>query len=522
MPDITGIDNENVIPFVSAAATNESKEKTTKAKANDLKNLIALPPPPGESVGLDGWAKWVKLLTPEMQANNRIAAYVYRTHPAIMLQKVDPNADNYIDFIASDFELINENYFIDRFGGGKYKIVIADQGLQKKNFGGYFQVKVDIPVLVHEPKLDYRTLNMNDKNNKGFIAWAIAKGKIDENGNVMTPGITQQQNGNNDTVQLMKLVMDFMGKMTSEQETKVRRALGENDNSKGVTEILLERMKQDDPNKQLTALTSVMAAMKSMQPSGDSGLAAIMPLFMQMFQQQQESNNRQFQMMMELMKSNKGEGTGESRDSISQLKDLLEVAKEIRGTGHQTSGKSQVAEILDAASPILGPVFNMVASIIAAKSNAPTTVPIRPTGATTVTPVPNNTTTTPDKVSAQDYIAEQARLANQQSQTQPNGSQPMLPASEAQQIITQFGPIIINHLAGEGWEFAAWIAQGFGDATAAKAANHGATALLEAAKVVPEFWNTVQQTYGEEYLKNWLTSFCNYREEMKKMESDED
>jgi hypothetical protein len=98
-----------------------------------------------------------------------------------------------------------------------------------------------------------------------------------------------------------------------------------------------------------------------------------------------------------------------------------------------------------------------------------------------------------------------------------------LPApSEAAQIIQQFAPIIINKLAGEGWEFGAWVSDGFGDPVAASIARHGTDTLLAAAKLVPPFWQQVEKTYGEAYLRKWLDSFVNYKEEMMKMADEDD
>ena len=89
-------------------------------------------------------------------------------------------------------------------------------------------------------------------------------------------------------------------------------------------------------------------------------------------------------------------------------------------------------------------------------------------------------------------------------------------------MIAQYGPIIVNKLAGEGWEFGAWVADGFGDPAAAAIVKYGPDNLLQAAKMVPQFWSQIEATYGEAHLKKWLESLCNYKSIMQQMDAEEE
>jgi hypothetical protein len=515
MAEITTDPNkESPIPFIKRS------ELESNIKAKNLREELALPPPPGERVSFDSLLKWLKLVTPEMQADNRLMLYVYRMHPPINRQLVDPTSDNNIDVISSDFDTLSEQYFIDTHGGGKYKIVVADQSKGKKQFGGHFEVLLTINMMEHPPKLNLREVDWTSKNAKGFQSWCRAKGLIDEN-NMPIEARTNGLSDKNELVQAMKLVMDYSKELNKDQEDRLRRQLGASDPTKGVQEILLERMKQDDPNKQLTAITSVISAIKSVMPtttpsSEGGGLTTIIPMFMQMMEQQSKSADRQFQLMLEMVKG-KGEGTGEGRDEISRLKDLITIARELKGGS--ASAKSQVAEIIDAASPIVTPAFQMISNIfafraaqaqhgtVAANASTPANV-----GSVNT---PANTTTTAT-VTSQDRALEMAKEANATT-----ASNTVSPTNEAMALLQQFRPIILNKLAGEGWEFGAWIADGFGDAMAASVVKHGPDALLNAAKGIPDFWTQIEQSYGEPYLKKWLESFCNYKEELKKVEEED-
>lgn len=494
MPDIES--TTPVIPFVDRQEVKQ-RSNPTKEKAKELKDIIALPPPPGEKVGFDGLQKWLALLTPEMKANNRVMIYVYRLYPSVILQKVNPQADNNIDIVFDNFDLLNEQYITETHGGGKYRLVVADQGAQKRQFGGYFEAHLDIPIQVHEPKIDYRTLNLSDKNNKGFIAWARSKGYIDQNGNVMSPiQQTTTQNASTDAVGMLKVVTDFVSKMSNDQQAQLKRAIGDGDSNKGVTEILLERMKQDDPNKQMSTMSAMIAAIGSLNKP-DNSMATIVPMFTAMMQQMMEASNKQFMLMMELMKSNKPDGESNERNRITELRDLMEVARELRGGN--SGNKSTAAELIEAASPIIGPALQLVGNMIAFKSgNVPKPV-------ATPTPVITQEPTQPNNIVQPNVSVEQ---------------HPMISHNEAQQAIQQFGPIIINKLASPGYEFGIWVAEGFGDAVAMSIAKNGPDTLMQAAKNVPEFWKQVESTYGEEYLRKWLVSFCNWKEEAEKLDSE--
>lgn len=514
MAETTASKADNAPVFIPSP---ESERAEIDAQAKRNRENRKLPVIPGDKVDFKTLQDWLKLLTPEMIPNNRILIYVYRQDPLVNNKMYDSTAYKYIDVIsgtAEELRNLDEKYFIKVHGGGKYKLTVNDSTI-KGEFKTVFSALLVIDMSEHPPKIqDLRTVLWDHRDNKGYRTWAINNGLIGPDDMPIVPGKENGSVNSDQLVNAMKLVMDFTKQMTSDQEKQLRKQLGaEDQTSKGIQEIILERLRQDDPNKQISTVSQLVTAMKSLMPEkGQSELALVIPLFIQMMQQQADQSNKQFTMMIELMRGNKdgntnGEGV-EKRDEVSRLRDLIEIARELKGGGQN---KNQVAEVIDSITPVLTPALQIVANVVALKA-AQSGIP-----AQQIIPQPNKQT-----VNRQDTIVHPPPQQTQPTQqAQPQG-QTMVSEDEATQMINQFKPIILNKLGREGWEFGAWVAEGFGDAVAASLVKYGVEGLLDSAKKVPDFWQHVNATYGEKYLREWLTSLVDYKQIMKKMEQDED
>jgi hypothetical protein len=294
---------------------------------------------------------------------------------------------------------------------------------------------------------------------------------------------------------------------------------GEEAASKAMNELFLEKLKQEDPNKQMGVMVQLITAMKAMTPETkpDNTLGTIMPMFMTMIQQMNEAANRQFQMMMEMMKSNNKVEPKEESNELDKLRAIIELSKEIKGGGGGTHEKSVTESIIELGKDILPPVLNIVGNIMAMNAAAK--------GVSGVAAPPQTNGTSRTSGNTIDAINE----ANRQNMQQPSVQQPqqqiMPPTNEsmqAQQLIQSFEPVIISHLAGEGWEFGAWVAQGYGDIVAASLAKMGVDKLMVAAKSVPSFWQKIEASYGEAHLAKWLDELCRYKEIMLEMDKEEE
>ncbi len=501
-----------------------AKVSEINKEAEELKKRTELPKKPGDRVQPRELHDWLKLLTPPME--QQIVIYVYRLDPPIIRQKTNPDAPNNIDVISDGYKTLDvEQYLIDSQGGGKYQLIIKNQGYKPKaraDNNGYFECIVSIPHNLHPTKLshidrtglDLREVDWDNDKARNFKAWAQAQGLIDKDCKMIESkdkvnGATTVVNGADPST--IKLMLDFAAKMSDrDQEALKRKIGGEDATSKSLNELFLAKLNQEDPNKQMTAMASILGAIKGMmpEPKPDNTMTTILPLLIKMMDDSRAAADRNMTMMLEVFKSNNNRPAEKEEGSkIEELKAIVELAREIKGGGavHQEKTITEsLVEALPSVLGIIGNVTNMMAAAKGVSGVTPTVLPPQSNG-------PNNFRN----------LHEQNTMNQPQPMAQQPNGQPQLATNEAANMIQQFGPIIINKLAGEGWEFAAWVSEGFGDMAAATLAKYGPDELLKAAKSVPPFWQQVEASYGEAHMKKWLTSLCNYKEIIKQMEAED-
>lgn len=483
-----------------------AKKTEIEEKAAAIKEKRALPEPPGKLVAFKDLTDWLSLLSEDNY--DRVTIWVYRREPIINRQLVDPSADNNIDIIFNTFEQLTIDYMIKHHGGGNYKFTVKDGDKPKTQLGGFFEATLNIPMAEYPPILDLREVEWDNPRNKGFKAWCRSRRMIDDNNmpviekKEIAQPVTQGLDAN-----MLKMMLDFTAKMSEKEQIALKKQIGgEEAVTKSMNELFLEKLKQDDPNKQMTMVLSLVTAMKSMQPEvkPDNTMTTILPIIMKMMDDSRAAADRQQAMMLELFKQRESDNKPVAEvDEMDKLEKLLNLAAKIKGGNvGRAEEKSTVDTLLEKGMEVLPSVLGIVGNIIALNAQAKG---VGVTPAPTIEVTPNAT--------------EQMNKVNMEQTKQQ--VQPQLPTNEAANMIAQYGPIIMNKLSGEGWEFGAWVAEGFGDMAAAAIIKHGPEGLLNAAKSVPTFWQQVETTYGEPHLIKWLQSLCNYKEIMKQMEMEE-
>jgi hypothetical protein len=481
------------------------KQSDIKKKAEENKLAKELPVKPGVRVSFKEMLEWLRLLTPEMTEGNRIAIYVYRLEPAIIRQLADPEADNNIDVVMGAYDQLDEEYMRERHGGGKYRFIIKDLDNPKPQKGGHFEATLYIPMNQYPPVLNLKEVDWDNRLNKGFRAWCKSQGMIDDKNMPVELKAKQDnsQQSNSDMVAMMKMVMDYTTTLSEKQQNDLKKKIGGEDGlTKSIGDILLEKMKQDDPTKQTATLVSLLTAMKTMQPDikPDNTLGVIMPMFMQMMTQMQESSKQQMTLVIEMMKANASRPSEDKKSTITEMKELFALFSELKGDAVQ--GKKSTAEVVaDTITELLPPALGL-ASTFMQQRNQPGSV------LNTNTTHNNNTGSTPTVV-------------NQPTTPTIQGQQPQMTDEIA--AIGQFAPMIIANLGKEGWEFAAWITEGMpnGEMIVATVIKNGVDHLMEVSKKVPQLWEVIEKTYGEPHYRKWLTSFVNYKEEIARIERED-
>lgn len=480
-----------------------AKVSEIELRAAEIKEKRALPTPPGKLVGFKDLQDWLALVPKD--AEERLTIWIYRREPIINRQLVDPQQDNNIDIIFNGFNKLTEAYMRENHGGGNYKFTIKDADKPKTQMGGYFEAVLDIPMIDCPPKLDLREVDWNNPKNKGFKSWCRARKMIGEDDKPMADIVKEDKTTTTGVdANMLKMMLDFTAKMSDKEQLALKQKIGGEDAvSKSMNELFLEKLKQEDPNKQSQTMIAMITAIKGMQPEvkSDNTLALIMPMFMTMFQQMGEAANRQMTLLVEMLKNNKPEPKEEG-SRLDELRNLLAIAKEIKG-GAAAPEKTLTESLVESLPSALQIVANIQQAGLAAK------------GVGGVAPPKSQ------GVNNGNGTDMMSQIQHGQIATPTTAVAPAPAVNEAAQIIAQFEPIIINKLAQEGWEFAAWIADGFGDMMAASIVKYGVEGLMTAAKSVPTFWSKIEASYGEPHLRKWLESLCKYKEIMAEMDKED-
>src|ERR1035437_726039 len=352
-----------------------AKVSEIELRAAEIKEKRALPTPPGKLVGFKDLQDWLALVPKD--AEERITIWIYRREPIINRQLVDPQQDNNIDIIFNGFNKLTEAYMRENHGGGNYKFTIKDADKPKTQMGGYFEAVLDIPMIDCPPKLDLREVDWNNIKNKGFKSWCRARKMIGEDDKPMAEISKEDKTVTTGVdANMLKMMLDFTAKMSDKEQAALKQKIGgENAVSKSMNELFLEKMKQEDPNKQSQTMIAMITAIKGMQPEvkSDNTLALIMPMFMTMFQQMGEAANRQMTLLVEMLKSNKPEPKGEG-SRLNELRNLLAIAKEMtaRAAAPEKTLTESLVESLPSALQI---VANIQQAGLAAKGVGGVTPP---------------------------------------------------------------------------------------------------------------------------------------------------
>lgn len=478
-------------PAASMASGLMPQEAARQARANRMEATAyqearALPPIPGRKINFAEMQMWLKLLTPE--ARQRISVTVYRTYPSIDGRKFDPTAPKFIekyDGTEDNPRLpIPEDDFRELHGGGSYLFYVNDMEGGRRGSGEssqLFEAVLKIPYTELMPRFDHRLLRNPREypSNKGYWDFAIRNGIIDEEGNVISgrKGQAQEEPKDPTTVMVEKVMRQnemLMGKLINpgrKEEDIQGRALEQvvammgTASQKSLEMVMANTPKAEDPIKQLTGVALLLKELKG----SDSGNMEAIKMLMQ-----QQQTMTQF--MLEMTKAREKEG-----GTMGPLRELLEITDLL---GLRQSKGSMLETVLDRAAPVALKVLDVIQTSMAVKAGMAPPAPSM-SGVPTVV---NPGAPVAPVVEGESDMGLQARL-----------------------VIGQYGNLILKALreGKSGADFADGIQDLVGIEIQKKIAGIGVMALVDAAKSVPEFW-ALASAYGEPYIQEWVTQFCNY------------
>jgi hypothetical protein len=496
-------------------------------KVEEMNARRKLPPLPGREVPFEVMQEWLALLTDEMWET--VIIRLYRLgDPHIDTRLVNgPDAAKYIDTLVGPF---NRDYMIDTHGGGKFEFYVNGEGGKE-----LFRSKLTLSPGTYEPKIDIHMLDLKVRDNAKWITYYRGKGLLDSNNNVIEPkSTTNTQSTNNvDANAIVNGVLAGFDRAIN-ITNRNNQPRHNDDNSLGNTvgTILVEQMKQNDPTK----LATLLQTLKGTDSNKD-----VMGLIQIIVQMQNESNNRMMELIKEIRQPAKE--AKEEKSVLEQMKDFAEVAEVLGFKVGRGGNNSIVGEIMEGAKAIFPPVANLVSQIIQANTYAkmqqnqqqqqqnqqpqvtqnpgsnviqmqkPVEEPKPSYGSMGVNPNPE----------PKEEIKPEPKLETQLGeQIMQSGVDPTLAQIAAN--IRNVGPVIQkNILDGKrGYEIAEWAVGLFGAGVHGMVAKHGVEQVIAGMKLVPEFWQPLDNAFGEEYMHNWVGEFINYEEIIQQMDEGEE
>jgi hypothetical protein len=493
------------------------RNRDVDKQAAALAEKHALPQPPSKILTWEQMMEYLALLTPEMWSH--ILIYVYRLRPRIIRQLKDPDAPNYIDCLGEPFTL---EYLTERHGGGKYMLEAADRAITVKgNANHLFRCFFQIDEIRSEPKLNYEELDINARENMSYIQMLQHRGVLDRNGRLMQ---NQQQPAAAAGVNadVIKEILGFVSKLNSDQQEALRSKISTDQGSlgKSVGDILLEKMRQDDPSKQVQMLSGMLTALKEIvgTSKNNEGGSALYDRIIQM----QSEHNKTVLQLIERIAGRTREPNEPGNDEFDRLDKVLGFAEKLaamRGGGGRRTGWDVG---LDYAKELGVPILQTIGNLFTLRRGGQPIAPGAPTPA-------------PQQPQFDPYANPQAMRAHATAMTaqQPNpapmpeppGPPPPMPpgaATASTQLLAlmqQYGNLVINALNNgtRGCDFADYVSGLLGNGTHAMISGHGEENLVQAMLAVPEI-----AMFGEPRLRSFTHEFVHYEDILQKEEGDED
>jgi hypothetical protein len=410
-------------------------------------------------------------LSPEQKSH--VIVYWYRLKPVIDRQLVEGNSVKYIDCAGSDDQMTWE-YMLNTHGGGVYQGIINDTDIRKN--GQMSQMKLEIPMSQYDPVLNLAELDLTHRDNVTYVSKLKAKGILTSDGRI----------NKNPTAERAK--EDIMS--SSVVNRLLDAALDPNRNKpmppadSGISTLVLEMMKQNNPNNQLATLLAVVDKLKPAEtPKTDSTLE-----WMKLMDTQRASYEARLAEMNERLftMATKPAPVPEKPDTLAEIEKIKAMA-EVLGLSGGGGKTSWVDRLIDTVGPAIPGIVEIVQSRLAA--NAPQQ------GNPGIPRMPND--------------------------MQPSMPQPgMPPAIAAPQTGEQEMPFLDTVIAQGGDQFLTAIANGTPGWEAANAVialqgrpvyamiiNSGVAGLIEAIKRNASFAQRLSRITTEAKLEAWLHEF---------------
>ena len=505
-----------------------SPRDITNQKAREAREARKLPPIPGYAPSLEQLVEWFKLLDEDMWSH--VTPYLYRKWPVIVRQLSDPENKSYIDMICKehvDKGLIE--YLQNTHGGGTYKFIINDLDLKtpRGNSKSIMEPSFKINENDFPPILNLKEIDVNDKKNMGFINQMVAKGLMDNRGNIMQP----QQNGSGQgSAELAGAIggmydkfMTTFATMSKDQQAMITKLMADGSNRKpdpeGIGALLLEKLKQDDPSKQTQTMMTMITTMMSLIPKPEKQDTSVFQLLITQMQQSAERQMEMMKMMFQQQQNN--QPAPDKDDFIDKFIKYRTALPELFGNGGKEPKKELGELILEGAREFVLPAIGLASQFMQLNKGVNPIVPVTEQQAREAAGMQGMQPQPQQKVISMPQQPQQPQPPVQDAVKDPNTGQPIVDPknlSPCQQLLMKYGGILINAIKS-GMNGAALadnleeasenpiILSMLGGNLFQMLKAQGGEEILKAMESIPEFWNQTGKVYGKEYMEQLIADF---------------
>ena len=408
-------------------------------------------------------------------------AYVYRLWP-----KIDRRDEAH--YLTKTGQHFDEDWLLRTFGSGKYSLRLNDA---KQRTIASKTVSLHNPN--HPPKVDPAQITTDPENETYWRVWGAEPAAAPA-----AVGATPQGGDSAAAIKALEKVMERMQSDSSAIRSSERELL--TDAARQAVAMVKEQNGQggSEPARIIETFVGLLTATLSRPAAGGSELAPIVS----MMQAQIESQNR---LMLELLKDRRDREPAAGGSGVGQLGEMLAVIRELRNEFSDTPPPQPEQPWWQSFAPALAPALQIVASQIGGSGIPPGLPalagppPMQPPHQSNMPREAHNTPPVDQSRSG----AHQPPLDQQGPQSGPED--PLF-----QRIFTTIAHPLALHLADaevKGYDFAAWVINGYGAQVLSMAQNFDA-AKIETTITASPMWAALQaEGVSLERLRSFVEEF---------------
>lgn len=510
---IDKIDDDMILDPEIETKLEESKDKDKdkdKDKFDEIK-IAKIPLPPSKRIpdtDTKLFYDWMTILKPEHWV--QLTWYMYRNWPR--LNKPDDD----VKYIDCGNYAITEQWILENHGSGDYMFICNEAGKPKN---AKTICTAYVKNLVHPeypPKVKMNELDVHFPSNKNYVDRMVAEGKLTVDLKPMNS--SQQQNGGLSDQIILKLLdkvdKQQITRMDDPKDSAIKAAfeiIGQG--NKAATQMMLDQMKQDDPDKLVKLVQTIMG----MVPKPPEHNGSETTTFMKMLVESQNKNaelmaKKDDTIMAMMMKMMESKTTPSDDGSFDKTIDRFMKFMELTGMeGLGGGGKKSTLEVaLQYGSPILERALGIVQNLMALKAQgAPKIDPI--TGKEVLSnqaasPLPISIASSPIQSTEQPTNKQTGKSDVREAMVNNSAEQEDM----IKQGLRQIGPKIIEALnrRTSGDTFAESIDNFLGPMVYNQLASLGESKMIEILQTDVALWNQLKLV--EPQLKIFIKEFIDY------------